>query len=147
MACSTVQNIELYRVLIAKYPETLITEDRWGALPMHYAVWGGAPNEIVQFMAENYLSLYPNYELDWTKMLISFSKRNVQWDVIKSLLDLQQGFFPSQNIDWNSILSMVYERGGSEMPGTLDKTFKFILECSITEKIHIIGLKQFREEM
>ena len=34
LACSsTVQNLELYRVLIAKYPETLITEDRWGAIP------------------------------------------------------------------------------------------------------------------
>jgi len=123
LACSTLQNIELYRVLVAKYPEALITEDSWGALPIQYAVWGGAPNEIVQFMAERYLSLYPNYELDWTKMFISLSKRNVQRDVVKSLLDLQQNFFPNQEIDWNSIISMLHERGGSETPGTLHSSF------------------------
>ena len=148
LACSTVQNVELYKVLVAKYPENLVTEDSWGALPIQYAIWGGAPNEIVQFMAKSYLSLYPNYELNWTKMFIALSKRNVQRDVVKSLLDLQQGFSPNQIIDWNnSILSMLYERGDSETFGTLDETFKFLVKCSVTEKIHMIGLKRFREEM
>ena len=147
LACSTVQNVELYRVLIAKYPENLVTEDSWGAVPIQYAIWGGAPNEIVQFMAESYLSLYPSYELDWTKMFISLSKRNVQRDVVKSLLDLQQGFFPNQYIDWNTIISNLHECGDSETLGTLDETFRFLVKCSITEMIHMIGLKQFREEL
>jgi hypothetical protein len=47
LACSTVQNLELYKVLVAKYPGNLITEDRWGALPLLYAVWGEAPDEVV----------------------------------------------------------------------------------------------------
>jgi len=148
LACSTVQeDVELYRVLVAKYPETLITEDSWGALPIQYAVWGGAPNEIVLFLVESYKSIYPDYELDWTKMFIALSKRNVQPDVVKSLHNWQQGFFPNQEIDWNTIISNLHECGDSETPGTLDETFKFILECSITEMIHVIGIKQFREEM
>ena len=32
LACSTIQNIEIYKVLVSKYPETLVTEDRWGAI-------------------------------------------------------------------------------------------------------------------
>ena len=31
MACSTSQNLELYRVWIEKYPKTLVTEDAWGS--------------------------------------------------------------------------------------------------------------------
>jgi len=69
MACSTVQNIELYRVLVNKYPETLVTEDRWGALPLFYAVWGETPDEIIQILAESYLTIYPDYVLKWTSMM------------------------------------------------------------------------------
>jgi len=65
LACSTVQNLELYKVLVTKYPENLITEDRWGAVPLLYILWGDAPDEIVQFLVESYKSIHPNYELDY----------------------------------------------------------------------------------
>ena len=32
--------------MVEKYPENLIVEDAWGALPLLYAVWGDAPSEI-----------------------------------------------------------------------------------------------------
>jgi hypothetical protein len=34
LACSSVHNLEVYRVMVEKYPTNLITEDRWGALPL-----------------------------------------------------------------------------------------------------------------
>ena len=43
LACSSVQNLELYKVLVAKYPENLIVKDRWGAIPLLYAVLRNAP--------------------------------------------------------------------------------------------------------
>ena len=50
LACSSVQNLELYRVLIEKYPENLITKDEWGAsLPLLYAVWGDAPMRLYNY--------------------------------------------------------------------------------------------------
>jgi hypothetical protein len=61
LACSSVHDLELYRVIIEKYPLTLITEDRWGALPLLYAFWGAAPAEIIQFLLESYQSLYPSH--------------------------------------------------------------------------------------
>jgi hypothetical protein len=36
LVCSSVHDIELYRVIIENYPANLITEDRWGALPLLY---------------------------------------------------------------------------------------------------------------
>ena len=66
LACSTVQNIDLYKVLIDKHPGSLITEDKWGALPLLYAVWGDAGSDIVDFLVQSYQSIFPNYELKWT---------------------------------------------------------------------------------
>ena len=104
LACSTVQNLELYRVLIEKYPENLITEDRWGALPLFYAVWGNAPSEIVQYLVESYQSMYPDYEFDWTMMVETLGRRNVPKKVSQRLVDLQLEFFQDQNIDWGRLI-------------------------------------------
>jgi hypothetical protein len=40
LTCSSVHDLELYRVIVEKYPTNLITEDSWGALPLLYAFWG-----------------------------------------------------------------------------------------------------------
>ena len=37
LTCSSVHDIELYRLIVENYPANLITEDRWGALPLLYA--------------------------------------------------------------------------------------------------------------
>jgi hypothetical protein len=50
LACSSIHDLEVYRVIIDNYPTNLITEDRWGALPLLYAFWGAAPAEIIQFL-------------------------------------------------------------------------------------------------
>ena len=42
LACLSVHNLEVYRLIVAKYPANLITVDRWGALPILYAFWGYA---------------------------------------------------------------------------------------------------------
>ena len=61
LACSTVQRLELYQLLVEKYPENLISKDHWGALSLLYVLWGNAPREVVHFLVQSYQSLYPNY--------------------------------------------------------------------------------------
>ena len=61
LTCSSVHDIEVYRLIVEKYPANLITEDSWGALPLLYAFWGAAPAEIIQFLLAIYQSLYPDH--------------------------------------------------------------------------------------
>jgi len=46
LACSSVHDMEVYHLIIEEYPTNLITEDKWGAIPLLYAFWGAAPAEI-----------------------------------------------------------------------------------------------------
>ncbi|MFN9898792.1 MAG: hypothetical protein ACK55Z_08380, partial [bacterium] len=69
LTCSSIHDLELYRVIVEKYPANLITEDRWGALPLLYAFWGAAPAEIIQFLLDSYQSLYPSHVFNWTMMV------------------------------------------------------------------------------
>jgi hypothetical protein len=74
LACSSVHNLELYRLIVEKYPTNLVTIDRWGALPLLYAFWGAAPNEIIYFLLESYHSLYPGYVFNWTMMVETMAR-------------------------------------------------------------------------
>ena len=103
LSCSTVQDLDLYKVLVEKYPENLIVEDRWGDLPLFYAVLGNhSSSDIVQFLVECYHSLYPDLELDSTKMIATLAGKNAPKEAIKNLVDVQQEYFPNQIIDHNS---------------------------------------------
>ena len=148
LACSTVQNIELYRVLIDKYPENLITEDGWGAVPLLYAIWGNAPDDIIQYLVESYQSLYPDYELNWSEMVKTLGMANAPSEVIQNLLDLQQESFPEQFVDWSSVLAVCSESNrGWNQPECFEETFQFLVKCSVTKRINTIGLKQWRDNM
>jgi len=83
LACSSVHNLELYRVIVDKYPANLITEDRWGALPLLYALWGAAPTEIIHFLLESYRSLYPDHEFNWTLMVETMGRTDTPKEVLQ----------------------------------------------------------------
>ena len=145
LACSTVQNIELYRVLVESYPENLVAKDKWGASPLFYAVWRDAPIEILQFLVDSYQSIYPDYELNWTVMFETLGGatqsnviRHAPLRVIQNLLRLQQESFPKQSIDWDRVLdrfiSLRYPK----------ETFRFLTECSISKRVNAIGVRRFR---
>ena len=140
LACSSVQDIELYRVLIEKYPESLVIEDKWGALPLLYAVWGHATNEIVQYLVESYQSLYPGHEFNWTEMLLTIGRVGTPLYVFQKLLDLQQSSFPEQTILWDEVIGAVIQ----PLPPIL---FMYILKRSIKQRIDAIGVKQWRDDI
>ena len=146
MACSTVQNLQLYRVLVNKYPETLVTKDRWGALPLLYAVWGEAPSEIIQFLVESYTSLYPGHVLNWTSMVTTLGAAGAPVRIIQNLLDLQEEDFPNQLIDWDAVIERlsVEPKCGCVCR---KETYQFLVKCSCIERINAIGLKQYRDNV
>ena len=146
LACSTVQDIGLYQVLVKMYPENLIIEDEWGALPLLYALWGNAPTEIVQFMVESYQLIYPGYEFNWTKMM-EILGNTASLNVVQNLLGVQREFFPEQRIDWDQALANLVRGRKSHEPCATDDVFKFLIKCSISKRVDTIGLKIWRQDI
>jgi hypothetical protein len=126
-------------LIIDNYPTNLITEDRWGATPLLYAVWGDAPIEIVNFLINSSQSLYPDHEFDWTDMVITLGHANAPVDVIRNLLNVQHTLSPGYNIDWDQILE--------ELATASPATFCFFTRCSIATRVSAIGVKHFRYNM
>jgi hypothetical protein len=144
LACSTVQCLELYQFIVDNFPGNLIVEDTWGATPLLYAIWGDAPNEIVEFLVKSYQSLYPNHEFDWNDMLITLGRANASKCVIQNLIDVQQRLSSGYNINWDHILGVLAAETEYEI---YPKTFCFLTRCSIATRVNAIGVKHFRDAM
>ena len=146
MACSTAQNIELYRVLIEKYPENLITKDRWGDVPLLYAVWGNAPDEIVQYLVESYKSIYPNHVFDWNGMIVTIFLAAAPLRVIQNLLTVQRESFPDQVVDWDQVFEMITISRRKHTLYSKD-IFRLLVKNNMAERISSIGIKKSRDEL
>ena len=104
LACSSVHDLEMYRVIVERYPANLITEDGWGALPLLYALWGAAPTEIIQLLLNSYQSLYHDHIFNWTMMVETLGRHDTPKERIENLLCVKQIHFPEQPLNWEYLL-------------------------------------------
>jgi len=142
LACSTTENLELYRLLIDKHPESLITKDRWGALPLLYAVWRDAGKEIVQFLVQSYKSIFPNYVFDWTMMMETLARANVSDNTLKCLHSIQIKSFPDQDICWDILVeNAIHLSNPDNHDHQTDSTFRRLVTRSMTKRVWAMGNK------
>ena len=163
LACSTNQNLELYQFIVAAFPKSLITEDEWGCRPFFYAIWGDAPQEIVQFMIDTHKSAFPNQAMDWDKMVETLCRAGgvarycqrvagASLDVIKRLLQIHQTFFSEQSVNWQKaareltirvLVTCDYsefddddDSGANEEVDWVFEDFVAMMEALVAHKVH-----------
>jgi hypothetical protein len=102
LACSTKHSLEVYQRIIDFHPNSIITEDKWGCLPIFYAIWGNAPQIIVQFLTANHRSAFPNVRLHWDGMVETLCRAGTSPHKIDMLLNIKETKFSESEdtIDW-----------------------------------------------
>jgi len=148
LACSSVHNLEGYRVMVEKYPTNLITEDRWGALPLLYAFWGAAPIEIIQFLLASYKSLYPGHVFNWTMMVETMGRTDTPKENIEDLLRVRQINFPEQPIDWKYLLNEFVHPFSIPMDGVpFQERMQFLFICGMSDRMEALPFKVWRDNI
>jgi hypothetical protein len=146
LACSSVHNIEVYRLIVETYPTNLITEDRWGALPLLYAFWGAAPSEIIQFLLESYHSRFPNHIFDWTMMVKTMGRCDTPKERIENLLCVKQMHFPQQPIDWDHLLDVFAEPSNRNFHGApFQERMHFLVTCGMSLCVEALAFEVWRD--
>jgi len=141
LACSSVHNLELYRVIVKKYPSNLITEDRWGHYHycMHAGGWGAAPAEIIEFLFKSYQSLSPCHTFNWTMMVETMGRIDTPKENIENLLCVKQMHFPTsmQPIDWVYLLDRFSKPSHSLSCNGLQfqERIEFLVMCSMSTSV------------
>lgn len=159
LACSTKHDLELYRLLIGKYPENLITKDEWGDIPLLYAFWGNAPQEVVQLLVERHQTLFPDHAMDWAGMVETLGRApyvpgraSASLVCIENVLDTQQTAFPDDHVNWQQIVA---KWASEDTNRATDReaqkfhrdAFKYLITFSISERLNSLGVLKWRKEI
>ena len=145
LTCSSVHDLELYRVIVENYPTNLITEDRWGATPLLYAFWGAAPDEIIQFFLDSYQSLYPGHVFNWTMMVETIGRCDTPKENIENLLCVKQMHFPEQPIDWEYLLDEFASNSNVSFSGVpFQERMQFLFMCGLSELVDALAFQVWR---
>jgi hypothetical protein len=147
LACSSVHDIEVYRIIVEKYPANLITEDRWGATPLLYALWGAAPAEIIQFLLGSYRSLYPDHVFNWTMMVKTMGRCDTPKESIENLLRVKQTHFPEQPIDWDHLLNVLSQASDISFKSFFKPKMQFLGMCGMSERVEALAFKVWRDSI
>jgi hypothetical protein len=146
LACSSIHDLEVYRIIVEKYPANLITEDRWGALPLLYAFWGAAPAEIIQFLLESYQSLYPGHVFNWAMMVKTMGRCDTPKKNIENLLCVKQMHFPEQPIDWEYLLDEFLSSSHHSFGGRpFQEKMQFLFMCGMSSRVEALAFKIWRD--
>jgi hypothetical protein len=146
LTCLLVHNLEVYRLIVENYPTNLITEDRWGALPLLYAFWGAAPAEIIQFLLDSYQSLYPSHVFNWTMMVKTIGRCDTPKESIENLFHVQQTLFPDQPIDWEYLLDEFARPSKVSFHGSpFQERMQFLVMCGMSERVEALAFKVWRD--
>jgi len=152
LACSTKQNVEMFRLLIEKYPETLITKDKWGDIPLLYAIWCNAPIEVLELLGESYKSLHPDYEFDWSGMIQTLAKRNVPLTNIQNLTNTYRQISPVYNCDVQDLVMELVLNDTKQARAvyrtiTRIETLRYLLKVSISKRLDSLAVGEWRVEL
>jgi hypothetical protein len=148
LTCSSVHDLEVYRLIVQKYPSNLITEDRWGALPLLYAFWGTAPDEIVQFLLDSYQLYYPDHVFNWTNMVETMGRCDAQKENIENLLHVRQIHFPDQSINWEYLLDKFAQASGVSISEALfQERMQFLLMSGLSLRVEALPFRVWRDHI
>jgi hypothetical protein len=146
LACSSVHNLEMYRLIVAKYPANLITVDRWGATPLLYAFWGAAPVEIIEFLLDSYQFYYPDHVINWTMMVETMGRCHTPNENFESLLCAKQMHFPEQPLDWEYLLTECASSSLRFQNAVMfQEQMRFLFMCGLSVRVEALAFKVWRD--
>jgi hypothetical protein len=144
LACSTRHTLEMYQLIVTKYPENLVTRDIWGDVPLLYALWCNAPEDVVRFLVESYKTMYPGYTFDWESMIETLAKNNVPTSRIQILIDIQQHDFADQECNLQDVVERLI---GSFNQSGLGKFLRLLFREIASRRIEASGIGRWRIEL
>jgi hypothetical protein len=153
LACSSRHDIEMFRLVVGKYPENLVTEDGWGDIPLLYAFWCDAPDEVIRYLVECYTSMHPEYVLDWGGMIRALGEGRAPPSRVRNLLDAHRRCPPATHArDFRDVVSGLARSHDTRVstlrrPRTSSETFRFLLRDVVSRRIDSCGIGRWRVEL
>jgi hypothetical protein len=144
LACSKRQSLDLYRLVAEHFHDDLICKDKWGEIPIFYALWSNAPYDIVQFLLESIKASHPQYELDWKGLLKTVVVNGASMEVVKRVVSVQQAYFPEAKMDWVNGLDEILQQQRNRVRLEI---IKFVFKLSVKNRVEYLSKYEWRQDI
>ena len=76
-------DVRVCQCMIEKYPSAMLIEDKWGEVPLVYALFGKAPIEVIHFLLETHMQRWRDMPFDFGGMILRLAtKRGTSADYV-----------------------------------------------------------------
>jgi hypothetical protein len=150
LACSSERDLDMHRAVVGRYPGDLVAEDRWGATPLLYALWGDAPDDVVDFLLERIRSLHPRHAFDWSGMVETLGRASAPPSAMENLLRARERHcapLPPGGgaiIEWDEVLDGVAR---DDEHAASANAFRFLMRRAYSGRAGAIGIREWRDEV
>jgi len=138
LSCSGTHDRRLYRCIIDTYPDALIMKDKWGEVPLYYAMFSESPMEVIHFFLETHQRKWGTLPLDFGKVLLKLAMCAKSAAFIRGLIRAQRRHLPGLQIDWNQIC---YE---SRAAWNHLRVYRVFVEADVSTRVNCTTLAQRR---
>ena len=152
LACSKRHDLRLYRYLLEKNQECVIASDKWGGVPLLYAIWSDAPQEVVRLLIDVHRISFPDHEFDWVDMIKTLSsvfsvitgkEVSILRPKVDTLLETQLKYFPQQAINWKEVFDDWFSKGEPFASFRLDA----LLQYDTSRRVGLLGVAKWQAEI
>ncbi len=143
LTCSAKHHLEIYQLLVEKYPENLTVHDQWGEIPLTYAFCCRAPIDVVEFLVESYRLKRPDFDFNWEHMATFLARHGASFRSIQILVDTHCSYFPDQKLDLKNVVMEVV----SSPESASDKTIQFLLQRSMQNRIDTLNVRRWSSDI
>jgi hypothetical protein len=131
LACSSNgRGIEVFQCMIDKYPNALLIEDRWGDLPLNYALYAEAPIKVINFLFKTHRQMWGDMPFDFGHMIQRVAQFAYQ-DYLRDVIRAQRAHFPSLAIDWQRLVNTCIVEWKKAIPIGM---FRVLVETSVSSR-------------
>ena len=91
--------------MVEKYPSAMLIKDRWGEVPLVYALFGEAPMEVIHFLLESHMQRWHSMPFDFGGMILRLAtKQGTSAGFVRSVIRAQRTHHRVLEIDWQRIV-------------------------------------------
>lgn len=132
-----------------------MAKDKWGDIPLFYALWCNAPTDCVNFLVESYKLYHPDYGFDWAGMINSLCKKRVPLGSVQNVVNVKMNFPDQrQRCDMQGIVTELARSDSKWLhwvhhstPPTLVGVFRYLLQCSVSRRVDLLDVERWRTEI
>jgi hypothetical protein len=146
LLCSGIDyGMRVLECMIEKCPDAMLIQDKWGKVPLDYALLGKASIAIIDLLFATHSKRWESLPFDFGNMIQRLARMHKP-QFVRDVIRVQRTHFPSLVVDWQHIVTQTLSQDDDfRIPIRDDDNritigfFRVLVEASLSVRIYIIA--------